>query len=92
MENEQQQQQQRRRRQQRQQQVAKRTQQTEPLLVGHQVEEVIVDGVLVRTDVTRVAGLTQSGRVQVAEKRQVVATDGTRAVVGETTRVYKENL
>ena len=73
-------------------QVARRTQQREPLLIGHRVEEAIVDGVLVRKDITSVAGLTQSGKVQIAEKQQIIATDGTNAIVGETTRVYKANV
>ena len=73
-------------------QVTRRNQQTEPLLVGHRVEETVVDGVLVRKNITSVAGLTQSGKLQVLEKQQVIATDGTQAIVAETTRVYKANV
>eukprot|EP00800_Vazella_pourtalesii_P006206 TRINITY_DN1770_c0_g1_i1.p1 TRINITY_DN1770_c0_g1~~TRINITY_DN1770_c0_g1_i1.p1 ORF type:complete len:110 (-),score=15.28 TRINITY_DN1770_c0_g1_i1:176-505(-) len=72
--------------------VRRNQQQTEPLLVGNRVEEAVIDGVLVRKNIVSVAGLTQSGKVQVVEKQQIIATDGTQAVVRESTRVYKPNV
>ncbi|KAI6659185.1 hypothetical protein LOD99_14859 [Oopsacas minuta] len=73
-------------------QVVRRNQPAaQPLIVGEEVEQVIIDGVLVNKHITRVAGLTQSGRVQVLERERVIATDGSHAVGREATRVYKPN-
>ena len=60
--------------------------QTQPLLLGKRIETVVENGIAIRKEITTLQRITDNGKCQIVENVQVIATDGTNAVVAEQTQ------